>query len=156
MANITKITGIDELVKKLEIKRRRSMKEDDGTVVTGFQTKYALIVHENPNAAHGAAYNKKHASKFGKRNKKGQFLKATGGGGKKRGENQQFKYLEKPARELHNNGELRRIVLKSYENGATLSQALVIGALRIQREAQKIVPRDTGNLAGSAFTERDL
>jgi hypothetical protein len=146
MANITKITGIDELVKKLEIKRRRSMKEDDGTVVTGFQAKYALWVHEMKQVNAGKP-------RTGKREdgseRKGNWWDGKNGQG-------QPKYLEQPARELHNSGELKRIVRNSYENGATLSQALVTGALRIQREAQLLVPVDLGNLKGSAFTENEL
>ncbi|MCP4566478.1 MAG: hypothetical protein GY841_02725 [FCB group bacterium] len=80
-----------------------------------YSAKYAVYVHENPNAAHGAEFNRqlkegKKKTAQGKRKKpvkgkkkdedsagavkaKGKVHKAT------RGVNQQYKYLEKPARE---------------------------------------------------------
>ncbi len=67
----------------------------------------------------------------------------------------QAKYLEQPARELNNNGELSRIITKSAQQGATLQQSCYLAALRVQRESQKIVPIDTGNLRGSAFTSKE-
>lgn len=63
-----------------------------------------------------------------------------------------WKYLEIPARELNNSGELARVASQAVANGASLEKALVLAAQRIQRESQKIVPVKTGNLKGSAFT----
>jgi hypothetical protein len=56
-------------------------------VFMGYTAAYALWVHENLDAAHGSAFNAKHAAaiKLG--------LK------RKRGPNQQAKFLERPARE---------------------------------------------------------
>lgn len=62
----------------------------------------------------------------------------------------QAKFLEQPARQYR--GVLKDLIIKAYQRGATLRQALLIGGLRLQRESQKIVPVDTGNLRGSAFT----
>lgn len=65
----------------------------------------------------------------------------------------QAKYLEQPARELRD--ELGRIVRTAVLQGVELQQALYLAALRLQRESQRIVPIDTGNLRGSAFTRKE-
>lgn len=65
----------------------------------------------------------------------------------------QAKYLEQPARE--NRRELARIVQTDLKRGVVLLEALYLAGLRLQRESQEIVPVDTGNLHGSAFTERE-
>lgn len=67
----------------------------------------------------------------------------------------QAKYLEQPAVELTNSGELQNIIQTAYKNGADLQTSLVLGALRIQRESQRLVPVDTGNLKASAFTRKE-
>lgn len=67
----------------------------------------------------------------------------------------QAKYLEQPARQLSSSGELQRVIETAYKNGARLQDALVLGGLRIQREAQQLVPIDTGNLRASAFTRKE-
>ncbi|MFA5056495.1 MAG: hypothetical protein WC485_00140 [Opitutaceae bacterium] len=66
----------------------------------------------------------------------------------------QWKYLEQPARELATN-ELPAIVTEAVANGSTMQQALYLAGLRIQRASQAIVPVDTGNLRGSAFTRKE-
>jgi hypothetical protein len=65
----------------------------------------------------------------------------------------QAKYLEQPARELKN--DLAQIVRTAVLKGMELQQALYLAGLRLQRESQKIVPIDTGNLKGSAFTRKE-
>jgi hypothetical protein len=62
------------------------------------------------------------------------------------------KFLEGPARELSNSGELSRIFVAVIKAGKSLLQGLLACGLRIQREAQKRVPVDTGALKSSAFT----
>ena len=37
----------------------------------------------------------------------------------------------------------------------SLEKGLVLAGLRLQRDSQKLVPVDTGNLKGSAFTRLD-
>jgi hypothetical protein len=64
----------------------------------------------------------------------------------------QAKFLEQPARELNNSGELSNIMTKALKRGATVEQGLLLDGLRIQREAQKLTPVDTGALKASAFT----
>lgn len=67
----------------------------------------------------------------------------------------QAKYLEQPARQLSNTGELATIVTTAVKRGVKLQQAIFIAALRLQRESQKLVPIDTGNLRASAFTRKE-
>jgi hypothetical protein len=63
------------------------------SVVVGYATGYALIVHENPDAAHGEAFNIKHADRIARARKDHPIWF-------KRGKNQQYKYLERPFRQL--------------------------------------------------------
>ncbi len=65
----------------------------------------------------------------------------------------QWKYLEHPARELRTT--LANIVKTAWKRGVKLNKALILAGLRLQRESQKIVPVDTGNLKGSAFTREE-
>jgi hypothetical protein len=62
----------------------------------------------------------------------------------------QAKFLEQPARELGR--ELGTITGKAVQQGQTLAMGLVLAGLRLQRASQELVPVDTGNLRGSAFT----
>ena len=57
-------------------------------VVVGYTSKYAVYVHENLDAAHGAAYNTKHAAAIGKKLK----------GYRRKRPEEQAKFLEAPAR----------------------------------------------------------
>lgn len=75
-------------------------------VIVGYTAHYAVYVHENLEAAHGKEFNAKHAAEISgavgtkrERAKRGLF---------NRGENQQAKFLEKPAREKR--GEILRII----------------------------------------------
>lgn len=62
----------------------------------------------------------------------------------------QAKFLEVPARELR--GDLSNIIVSAITKGKTYGQALLLAGLRLQREAQKNCPVDTGALRNSAFT----
>lgn len=62
----------------------------------------------------------------------------------------QAKYLEQPVRTMVS--EISAVVNAALARGATLTQALLMGGLRLQRESQLLVPVDTGALKGSAFT----
>jgi hypothetical protein len=82
-------------------------KEGSGkrTIVIVFYTAaYAVYVHENLDALHGADFNARYADKIKgarKRDERGRFRKGgtAKGGWFKRGPNQQAKFLERPARE---------------------------------------------------------
>lgn len=67
--------------------------------------------------------------------------------------NQQAKYLEQPFREMRK--DLMQITINAIKGGASLIKGLLIAGLALQRASQKIVPVDTGNLKGSAFTEKE-
>lgn len=60
------------------------------------------------------------------------------------------RYLIDPARRLIQ--EVSDIVSRLLAAGRPMAQALLVGALRIQRESQREVPVDTGALKSSAFT----
>lgn len=137
MATIS-VKGSKELLRKFEKLEQESRRKNNGDVVVGYAASYALIVHENLETAHGVAFNVKHGGKPGFKN---------------RGPNQQAKYLEQPFRELRS--RIMEIVAAAMKNGASLINGLLTGGRFLQRESQKLVPVDTGNLKGSAFTERE-
>jgi hypothetical protein len=79
-------------------------------VIVGYTAPYAAFVHEIETAAHGKAFNVKHADKIAKANEnlyfneKGKVIGQKAGTRRhpiwfNRGEKQQWKFLEKPARE---------------------------------------------------------
>ncbi len=61
------------------------------------------------------------------------------------------KFLETPAREMQR--KLATIVRTTRRHGGTLEDGLLLAGHALQRASQKLVPVDTGNLKGSAFTE---
>jgi hypothetical protein len=78
-------------------------------VTVGYTASYAAFVHENLDAAHGRAFNVKHAAAIARANRRLRFKQGKVVGQKagerrsttffNRGENQQAKFLERPARE---------------------------------------------------------
>lgn len=138
MADVVKIQGLESLVAKLRAKAASAAKDGDVSVVVGYTTEYAVWVHENLEAAHGQAFNVKHAAE----------IKA--GLEHSRGPLQQAKFLEQPARE--NRADYAADVEKVVRAGKTLAQALLVAGLHLQRDSQELVPVDTGLLRASAFT----
>ncbi len=65
----------------------------------------------------------------------------------------QAKFLEQPFRLLQ--GALAAMVRDGLRKGQTMTQALLMAGLRLQRESQLLCPVDTGALKGSAFTRVD-
>jgi hypothetical protein len=148
-----KVEGVDRLVEALKRVARKYL-PSAGTVrgrsvIVGYTASYAVHVHENLEAAHGQEYNVKHAQHYGPRSKKAGELVVQ------RGPNQQAKFLEKPARELTNDGTLKGVFNDAIQGGADFQQALYLTGLAIQRSSQEIVPYVTGNLHGSAFTRKE-
>ena len=68
----------------------------DTDIVVGYTAGYAVYVHENLDAAHGKAFNIKHAEDIAKA--AGTPRGTAKGGMINRAENQQAKFLESPAR----------------------------------------------------------
>lgn len=62
------------------------------------------------------------------------------------------KFLERPAREMYNQGEFRRLVLAMLRRGADTLEALKACGMKLQAESQKRVPVEFGVLRASAFT----
>lgn len=149
MPSITKIENVKSLIQKLRILESSSKQEDNGSVITGFNAAYAVFVHEIKPKTLGKGIKRTGyyppGKKRGAAKRKGKWWDPQGRG--------RPKYLEEPARSLNNSGELARVVRESYDKQGSLVKALLQGGLRIQREAQELVPVDLGNLKGSAFTE---
>src|SRR5260370_37981128 len=129
------IKGLIKLVEQLRAKAAKSLKEDNCSVSVGYTAKYALFVHENLQARHAGNTIVSYAS--------GIRREYTGVG--------QAKFLEQPARELNNSGELGRIVVTALLRRKTVAQALLLAGLRIQRESQLLCAVDTGAMRASAF-----
>jgi hypothetical protein len=123
---MAKVHNLQAVLRALEKLERESIRKNTGDVIVGFSASYALFVHENTSASH---------------------------------KNGQAKFLEEPARTKQ--GEIARSIREAMERKTakgrrvSLLQALKIGGLRLQREAQKLTPVDTGNLKASAFTEEE-
>ncbi len=62
----------------------------------------------------------------------------------------QAKFLETPARQ--NQDVYAAIVAKALKQGEKSDGALLLAGLKLQTDSQRLVPVDTGNLRGSAFT----
>lgn len=130
-----KVEGVDNLVKQIKDRLLKHLPEKGKSVVVGFTANYALHVHENIEMR-GAGKPR--------RSGHGLYWDPQGIAGPK--------FLEAPARELSNSGELSRILTAVVKAGKSVMQGLLACGLRIQREAQKRVPVDTGALKASAFT----
>jgi hypothetical protein len=65
-------------------------------------------------------------------------------------DNGQAKFLEQPARTMTR--ELTERIRADVKAGVSLQESLLAAGLLLQRESQKLVPVDTGNLRASAFT----
>lgn len=129
--------GLTEVVASL---KRASIKHGVGngpSAVTGYTAAYALYLHEHPNAIN-LGTGKDRPSGLG------QFWGPAHYGPK---------FLEGPAREF--SGEIGRDIVAAMSRGATLEEALLVGALRLQRESQERVPVEYGILRASAFSEVD-
>lgn len=126
-----KVEGFASIKRRLIQSAARFMDSPNqvkGAVIVGYTAQYAVRVHED---------------------KEMQDRREARGG------NGQWKYLEKPARQLNDDGTLGKLVAETVKAGRTIEDGLVIAGLRIQRESQKLVPVDTGNLKGSAFTKKE-
>lgn len=62
----------------------------------------------------------------------------------------QAKFLEEPFRTMRD--QLVASIVKAVNEGMPLQTAMLLAGLKLQRASQLLVPVDTGNLKGSAFT----
>jgi hypothetical protein len=108
-------------------------------IVVGYTAAYALHVHENVEMK-----------------LKGEPRKSRGKGKPGRGKywdpqgRAQAKFLEQPAREMGK--KLGTLVGEKMKKGGTLEKALFAAGTILQGASQRLVPVDSGNLKGSAFT----
>lgn len=163
-----RIEGLEKLQSKL---KKLAFDAKRVSVIIGYTAGYAIHVHENLEARHGAAWNAAYiTSKMGI-DKKGNMKTAYGwtteavargyhlnaAGNAKRpapkNPNQQAKFLEQPARMYAR--EVGAIVTDAVKRGVSLVKALLLGGLFLQRKSQEIVPVETGNLRASAFTRQE-
>jgi hypothetical protein len=68
----------------------------------------------------------------------------------------QAKFLEQPMRTMTDDGTFGKIIADAVSNGRSISEALLLAGLRLQREAQLLVPVNTGALRGSAVTTLEM
>lgn len=139
MPDINRIKGVKELISKFaSMQKIASIGKNEVTV--GYTAKYAVFVHENIEMKlKGKSRKGKHPDG---RKRKGKYWDPQDKG--------RAKFLEQPAREL--SGRMGKQTANAMKNGATLSQALAVAGLLLQRASQLLVPVDLGNLKGSAFT----
>jgi len=136
MALLGDIKKIERLLAKQKKALLGTREDTSPEVRVGYTANYAVYVHEMPVKHRG----KPRKSGTGK----GNYWDPPSKG--------QNKFLEQPARELSNDGTLVDIVATAARKGATLLKALLLAGRRLQRDSQKLVPVDTGNLKNSAFT----
>jgi hypothetical protein len=134
MSNVLRVEGVDKILQQIGERIKKTAQDLNAVVAVGYSTAYALYVHENIEMK-WRGLPRRHPAK-------GVYWGPKG----------QAKFLEQPFRELNRSGVTGDIVRKALLRGATMSQALVLAGLRIQRDSQKLVPIDTGTLKNSAFT----
>lgn len=134
---MARVDGVKKLQRQLRKLRAQAGSSDRTSVAVGYTASYALYVHE--------AVEMKLKGLPRQPPGKGMYWDPQG--------RAQAKFLEAPFRQLA--PELKRIIFKAVAGGATLLQGLFLAGLRVQRESQPLVPVDTGNLKGSAFTMKE-
>lgn len=149
---MAQIQGLVKVVETLKNLAAKSRKDHNVSVIVGYTAAYALYLHERV-AMKWRGFPRDRSIRLGKdkvaytgytpNKKHGLFWGPTG----------QAKFLEQPAREL--SPILGKIVAKAMLEKKTMAQGLLLAGLRLQRESQKKVPIDTGNLRASAFTRME-
>lgn len=138
---MAKMERATDLQRKLRAMGKYAKIEATGSYAVGYSASYAVIVHEDMEAAHGEDYNEKYAAEI------------AAGTKHSRGPNQQAKYLETPFRRLSK--QFGRIVEDTYKSTKSVMKGLLKCALLLLRESKKIVPVDTGVLKASAEVWKD-
>ncbi len=136
MPRINDIKGVSSLIAKLRQRIKMSKRKDNVAVLVGYTAAYALFVHESVEMKlKGQKRPKPH---------KGSYWDPKGA---------QAKFLENPARE--NRKEYVKIIRTAAKATKSLEKGLLLAGLRLQADSQRLVPVDTGNLKGSAFTRKE-
>lgn len=134
---VARVENLTRFKRKMAIKRAKAMRDSNLSVKIGYEASYALWVHEN--------IEEKWKGLPRKHPHKGRYWDPQGRG--------RSKFLEYPARVF--GSKIGSIIGQAAKNGATLLQSMLLGGMFLQRESQRIVPVDTGNLKASAFTKAE-
>jgi len=133
-----KIEGLENLKKNLDRLATKAKVDTAQSVVTGYRgVAYAVYVHENMEMK---------LKGQPRPSGRGKYWDPPGSGPK---------FLENPAREMSNSGELNRIVAAKYRETGLVIEGLKAAGLLIQAESQRRVPVEFGTLKGSAFTAKE-
>jgi len=136
---MAKIEGVRKLQAEFKnlIAEAKAKKNAKPSVIVGYTAAYAVYVHENIEMkGKGQPRPKKKGGGSG-----GSYWDPQG--------RAQSKFLETPARTLQ--PELAKIIRDVTRSTGSLQEALEVAGLRLQRESQRLVPVDSGNLKASAF-----
>lgn len=137
------ISGVQKLLGRLRNEAIAAEIANKEVVTTGYTASYAVYVHEAPMTLKGQKRPKP---------RKGLYWDPQG-----RATN---KFLEKAAREniTQVNSIINTVMSKTSNKNMSgrMINAMILGALLIQRRGQKLVPVDTGNLKASAFTRKGV
>jgi len=132
------IEGLDNLKRNLDRLATKAKVDAAQSVVVGYRgVAYAVYVHENMEMK---------LKGQPRPSKRGRYWDPPGSGPK---------FLENPAREMSNSGEISRIASRVYKATGSVIDGLVAAGLRIQAESQRRVPVEYGTLKGSAFTTKE-
>jgi len=142
------VVGDKRLASKFNRMVGKARKSDKLSALVGYGAKYALYVHENNI---NVKYNMKLKGKkrTGKRpdgtKRQGRYWDPQG-----RGQNQ---FLVAPFRQ--HRALWRKIIAKAYQKTGDLRTGLLLAAHSLQKKSQELVPVDSGNLKGSAYTKME-
>lgn len=132
---MAKVEGLANINKVLQFRIKNAKEAGEARVIVGYTADYAIYVHENLEM------------KWKGRPRRSGIGHYWGPGSRR------SKFLEHPARAMGK--ELAAIIRRAMLAGATLSQALFMAGLRLQRESQLLVPIEYGNLVASAYTRAE-
>jgi hypothetical protein len=162
MPKIIEIKGLQKAQADIAKLIAKARKDENTGVEVGYTASYAIYVHENMNPVNlptgsgaQAIAAAKGAGLKGRARK--QALEAGGAVPRKSHLGYYWgpsfygpKFLEGPAKRLA--GELGKIIASAMGSGKTFLQGMYLAGLKLQRESQKLVPVEYGNLINSAYT----
>lgn len=150
---MAEIKNLKRLMNKLDRRVAAAIKDAEVSAVVGFTASYALPVHENVEMKWRGFPRDRSIRRDGSFARTGYAARSGAGtAGLFWGPTGQAKFLEQPARTLSADGTLGALIVAAVRAGKTVAQGLLAAGLRLQREAQMLVPVVTGNLRASAFT----
>jgi hypothetical protein len=128
---MARIEGLEKVIAAMRKKAASVNKSTNVSVVVGYTAAHALWVHESREPKHAGEP---------RRSGLGNYWGPHGRPG----------FLLDVMREMMT--DLRDIIVRSLKAGQTMAQSLLMAGLRLQRESQRNVPVEYGNLRASAFT----